>query len=182
MDVALIRKEVIAFRKELSGDECRKMSAQVCERIEAFLKDYPFSNDFLCYYPLEKEVDLRPLYHKLLQQNKNLYFPKTKEEGIFFYKVDSLEDFYEGRFHVMEPISEKISFLGDEKALCFVPGLAFSKDFHRIGYGGGYYDGFLSQYKVLKIGTCFEKQMMDFTPKSHDVDMDVIVTENMILH
>ena len=180
MDVALIRNEVKAFRKELSIHECRAMSAKVCDNIESFLKTNPSYDDFLCYYPLEKEVDLRALYQHLIEQNKNLFFPKTKKDGIFFYKVDSLEEFQEGRFHVMEPVSEKISFWGDETALCFVPGLAFSKDFHRIGYGGGYYDRFLSRHKVIKIGTCFEKQMMDIIPETHDVDMDVIVTEKNI--
>ena len=181
MDVAMVRKEVKAFRNELSAEKCKELSNLVCKNIELYLEDNPSFDTFLCYFPLEKEVDLRPLYEKLLSQNKSLYFPKTKEDGIFFYKVTSLDEFVEGKFHVMEPISEEEPYIKNSSTICFVPGLAFSRKFHRIGYGGGYYDRFLKSYKVLKIGTCFEQQIMDIAPKSHDVDMDVIINNCEII-
>lgn len=60
-----------------------------------------------------------------------------------------------------------------------VPMLGFDKSLQRIGYGGGYYDRFLSaQPKALKIGVCFEEGKLENLPsEEHDVAMDLIVTE-----
>lgn len=62
-----------------------------------------------------------------------------------------------------------------------VPMLGFDpKTLHRIGYGGGYYDKFLSGQKVAqKIGVCFEQGKVEQLPASErDVSLDKIVTES----
>ena len=60
-----------------------------------------------------------------------------------------------------------------------VPMLGFDASLHRIGYGGGYYDQFLAgQPAAKKIGVCFELGKVEQIPaESHDVQLDVIVTE-----
>ena len=56
--------------------------------------------------------------------------------------------------------------------------LAYDKDNFRVGYGGGYYDGYLKGYSGLKVGVAYSFQ---FTKESfveaHDIACDVIVTE-----
>lgn len=60
-----------------------------------------------------------------------------------------------------------------------VPMLCFDESLHRIGYGGGYYDRFLSvQEKARAIGVCFEAGRVAQIPaEAHDVPLDVIITE-----
>lgn len=65
-----------------------------------------------------------------------------------------------------------------------VPMLGFDpKTLHRIGYGGGYYDKFLAaQPKAKKIGVCFELgQTKDLPIETHDIPVDLIVTEKQVL-
>ena len=59
------------------------------------------------------------------------------------------------------------------------PMLGFDNSLHRIGYGGGYYDQFLSsQHKAQKIGLCFEQGRQSNLPvEDHDIALDSIVTE-----
>ncbi len=91
-----------------------------------------------------------------------------------------MSEFKEGKFHVMEPIDDSNLFIINRPVICFAPGMAFSKEGHRIGYGGGYYDRFLKNKDILKIGTCFEEQIYSFLPERHDIDMDVVITDTSI--
>lgn len=86
----------------------------------------------------------------------------------------------------------ELVFLNSEGEKCekiyntaaIVPGLAFSaKNIGRIGYGGGYYDRFLAENPdILKIGVCYEFQMVDDLPQNPwDEPMDCIVTDERIV-
>ena len=66
--------------------------------------------------------------------------------------------------------------------IVIVPGLGFSKDGARLGRGKGFYDRYLEDKSVIKIGISFDMQIMDYIPTDlHDVKMDFIVTEQEIL-
>jgi len=62
-----------------------------------------------------------------------------------------------------------------------VPGLAFDARGGRLGRGGGYYDRFLgraSMQRAIKIGVCWELQLIEAVPtESHDVVMDWVCHE-----
>ena len=70
-------------------------------------------------------------------------------------------------------------------SLIFVPGLAFSKKGRRLGYGGGYYDRFLSETLFCKrtsIGVCFSVQLTEeIVSFSWDMEMDHVVTEEGVI-
>ncbi|HTD88276.1 MAG TPA: 5-formyltetrahydrofolate cyclo-ligase, partial [Candidatus Binatia bacterium] len=61
--------------------------------------------------------------------------------------------------------------------LVLAPGLAFALDRSRLGRGKGYYDRLLAELKAVKIGVCFDWQIVSAIPHdTHDVLMDHIVT------
>ena len=67
-------------------------------------------------------------------------------------------------------------------ALCLVPGLAFSADGARLGYGKGYYDTFFARHSVLKLGLCYDFQLVPQVPtQPHDVRMDGILTDKRLV-
>lgn len=172
-----IRKEMKAYRDTLSEAEIIKLSVLIESKLYEEIHNQD-RMDILCFYPLETEVNLMTLYEKLLKEGYRLYFPKTYPEEILFYQIESMRDFKIGAFQIMEPYSTTDRFLyRNEPGVCIVPGLAFSKDGHRIGYGGGYYDRFLKRKDILKLGVCFEKQIIDINPQGYDVDMDAVITD-----
>jgi 5,10-methenyltetrahydrofolate synthetase len=67
----------------------------------------------------------------------------------------------------------------NELDVAIVPMLGFDETLQRIGYGGGYYDKFLSDKpSAKKIGVCFEAGKVSRVPsEDHDIPMDVIITE-----
>jgi len=66
--------------------------------------------------------------------------------------------------------------------LGIIPGIAFDGHKNRLGRGKGYYDRFFSENKSLKIGVCFDFQLLETIPVSlHDVKMDKIVSPTKIV-
>ena len=81
-------------------------------------------------------------------------------------------------FGVEEPISEQEAHHLD---LLIVPGLAFSKNGYRIGFGGGYYDRFLSAFDGKTVSLVFGEQFNDqWTPDVFDIPIDKIYTDSLI--
>lgn len=65
--------------------------------------------------------------------------------------------------------------------ILIIPALGWGIKGERLGRGGGFYDRYLSDFKGLKIGVGFEKQIIEQIPMDeHDIYMDLIVTENTI--
>jgi 5-formyltetrahydrofolate cyclo-ligase len=67
-----------------------------------------------------------------------------------------------------------------EIKLMIVPGLAFTRDGHRLGRGGGFYDRYLALLPstAVKIGVCFSVQIVPSLPaEPHDQHMNAIITE-----
>lgn len=64
--------------------------------------------------------------------------------------------------------------------LVIVPILAFDKKGHRLGWGGGFYDRFLTtQPKALKIGLAYQSSLIKggIPDEEHDIPLNQIITE-----
>ena len=173
----LIRKEYGRQRDLLPENE-------VCKRSKAIVESIVSSRLFLeagtvfFYYPLRQEVDLLAAAARALEMGKLVGFPRTEGQEIRFYKVQSLEAFSEGRFHVMEPVGAQL--IEEESPLILVPGVAFDEEKNRMGYGKGYYDRYLARApQAVKVGVAYEMQIAPkICSKGYDIPMDYIVTEN----
>ena len=81
-----------------------------------------------------------------------------------------------GKFSIPEPKSNEEAPSPD---IIIVPGVAFSQDCMRIGYGGGFYDKFLSKNPVHSLGVCYKFQLLDRIPTtSHDERLDEIIFDD----
>ena len=87
------------------------------------------------------------------------------------------QPFARGPFGIEEPVGEGEDVRPD---VCVLPMLAADKACRRLGYGGGYYDRYLSQreFRGVKVGVCYAHQLVETLPvEPHDVAMDCVVTE-----
>ncbi|SFN98970.1 5-formyltetrahydrofolate cyclo-ligase [Pseudobutyrivibrio sp. JW11] len=183
-----IRLTYKSIRDGISISERNRLSSLISENVLALLEsDFKGANIFLCYYSFGSEVNLKQLYSILLQQGKHLYFPKCdkKNHQLYFYEIVDLEkDFSIGSYNIMEPKSD-MNLLTDfnQSIISITPGLIFDKKLNRIGYGGGFYDRFFEKHpKITSIAPCFSKQLAEnIQIESHDIPMDCIVTENLVL-
>ncbi|MBQ8892502.1 MAG: 5-formyltetrahydrofolate cyclo-ligase [Bacilli bacterium] len=134
-------------------------------------------NNILVYISTHCEVSMINLINELFKLKKNVYVPKVIGKDMKFYKIESFDNLLKSSFGILEPINgvEYNYNLGD---VVIVPGLLFDKYNNRIGYGGGYYDKFLKDKNMYKIGVCFREFYVEkIECESHDIKMDLVVTE-----
>ena len=98
-----------------------------------------------CYFPIRHELDFTSL------AQPNWIFPKMKpnRELVWFEYGDGVTNYSVNSIGIKEKDDEYCFKYSKDKLplLCFVPGIVASKEGHRLGYGGGYYDKFLSEFR-----------------------------------
>lgn len=113
-----------------------------------------------------------------------------------FYKISGPEDLEEGFKGILEPktsikydaedaaqdnVAEcaQLETLEKKNTIIIVPGCAFDREGHRMGYGGGFYDRYLANHPELKkVGICFEQQICENVPcDAYDVRMDLVICQ-----
>ena len=138
-------------------------------------------NEFIgTYISFRDELDTKKLNQYLLERKLNLALPvidfKTKEINFFVYQKDT--ELIKNKFSILEPKNKgEVIF----PKIIFIPLLGYSKSGFRLGYGGGYYDKYLSKNgigDVKKIGIAFSFQEVEEIPvEDHDERLDWILTE-----
>ena len=97
------------------------------------------------------EIDTFQIMQKLKEKGFILSLPIIKKKNYMdFYKWDLNEPLYINKYGIPEPkIKHKVI-----PSVILIPLVAFDKNLNRLGYGGGFYDRFLSKiekFKFLKL-------------------------------
>jgi 5-formyltetrahydrofolate cyclo-ligase len=86
------------------------------------------------------------------------------------------------RFGMLEPDADLPIVAAATLDVVLVPGVAFDRQGGRMGFGGGFYDGFLPTTDALRVGITFDDCLVDAIPcDEHDQRMDWIVTPTQTL-
>lgn len=177
-----IRLEIKSLRKNMLSGEVTEKSEKA---VEQFLKSeiYKNSKTIMLYVAIGNETDTAKLISSAMAEGKKTVFPVTDaESGIitpYFARTDTV--FKKGAFSVEEPQQTRIADISTIDTVV-VPGIAFDRKGARIGFGKGCYDMFLQNSSAVKVGLCYEFQLLEKNfSESHDIKMDYIVTENELL-
>ncbi|VUW97393.1 putative 5-formyltetrahydrofolate cyclo-ligase [Streptococcus constellatus] len=138
---------------------------------------YQHARTVATYLSLPHEFDTRLFIEQAQADGKRVLTPKTYPEGRMVFVDYDPNDLELTAFGVWEPRSERVV----EKAhidLIHVPGVAFNKSGYRIGYGGGYYDRYLADFKGVTVSTIYPCQLADFQPDGYDIPVqEVLICE-----
>lgn len=175
-----LRKRLKRERDAIPDEVRTQKSILISERL---LKKtwYADTQCLLVYAAIQSEVDLSVFCERAWKDGKELFFPKVFDHDMEFYRIDRWDQLRRGTFSVMEPDMESHPdlYVKQSGSIMLVPGVAFSADGYRIGYGGGYYDRYLAGNEELyTVGVCYTEQLTAaFEPEKHDCRMKEIVTE-----
>lgn len=128
------------------------------------------------FWPLEGEIDIRPLLEALHARGHPILLPETPKRGnpLIFRHWYPGAPMVRERFGTLRPEGEV-----GVPAVLFVPLLAFDRTGRRLGYGGGYYDRTLAGLAgAVAIGCAFAAQELDEVPAGdYDARLAAIATE-----
>lgn len=179
-----LRKKYKEIRKSILPDEKISLDDRIYENIISS-PYYEENHVILVYVSLFDEVNTDKLIKKAFSDKKLVFAPKCRDKlgNMDFYRIDSFDDLNNGFYGIREP-KENLSELYDKKlgGICLVPGLSFSRDGYRLGYGKGYYDRFISGNKdIFYIGICYERQLSEnLLHDEYDRKVNAVITENSL--
>ena len=172
------RRQLLLARREIPSEIRRKAAEQMHRFFQATMT-YQNAGQILFYAEKNDEIPVTPLFSKAHAEGKICLFPRCiSSVEMKFYLVSSLDQLREGTFHIREPepfFPEHCAYYND---ICIVPALAFDRTGHRIGYGKGYYDRFLSGFHGVTVGFCYTDFVENHLPvNQYDVAVDILITE-----
>ncbi len=175
-----LRQKLMAERKRISQESRQKMDTKITD---IFLKSelYQTCEKVLIYVSTTEEVDTHGIIRQAIKDQKTVGVPLVDRETktMSFYQIDDLNDLKEGFKGILEPVHKDRVVEIDSQTLCVVPGLSFNHSHYRIGYGGGFYDKFLSQHPILTVGLCRSTfyDSDEIPVDLHDQKIDSVITD-----
>ena len=156
--------------------------SQICEKSEklgelfAASAAYRNANTVYGYLPYNQEVRTVAMLERAIADGKRVAVPKVIGDDMKFIYISDLTRVEKGYAGIPEPVDDG-PIADDPTALVLMPGLAFDREGHRIGYGGGFYDRFLAQepdHPTLAL--CYDFQMMkSLETEEFDIPVDTVL-------
>lgn len=193
-----LRLEALARRDSLPAGERRAYSGAVIKKLTA-LACYLQAEAVLTYISFRSEVETASLLEQALAEGKAVFAPKVSGREMEFFQISGREDLTEGYHGIREPAGGmpytdwvgQQNKTGHANTLICLPGAAFDRKGHRIGYGGGFYDRYLDRlFEGTKraalwpttAALAFACQIFEEIPwEAHDICPEHIVTETEVI-
>lgn len=165
-------------RLELSQQEKESFSLAIanhCLSLPVWEMEY-----FHLFLPIitKGEIDTTFLLTLLQGRDKQVVLPKVQGDKLLHFLLTDSTKLKRNQWGIPEP-EQGLSVSPEQLDVVFIPLLAWDKEGHRVGYGKGFYDSFLSRCKpeVIKIGLSFFEAVESITDiRSEDVSLDFCVT------
>ena len=200
-----LRKSILKLRDSIPQDTKAELDSKIADRVMSVFNELiegpgevsgledaadPGDMTVLTYVSFRSEVSTYRIIDRFLKMGVNVAVPRVEGEEIRFYHISSRDDLADGYMGIHEPKpdcrpwEEKTSGLtsgspgSNMDTVVLVPGSVFDKKGNRIGYGGGFYDRFLTDHQgMYSIGLAYECQIADEIPADEwDRKVDMVIT------
>ena len=179
-----LRLKYKKLRQELSPQQLEELSIDIANRsLELPIWGYSFYHIFLSITE-KREIDTEPLLHILQGKDKNVVLSKSDFEThrLTNYLLTDSTVLRKNDWGIPEP-QGGIEIPPQQIEVVFIPLLVFDLKGHRVGYGKGFYDRFLSACSgaTVKVGLSFFEPEQEIPGiLSSDVPLDFCVTPENI--
>lgn len=174
-----IRKRMLHIRSTIPQIQQNTWSRTIQEQV---LKRPAFQNaDWIyLYMDYKSEVQTGFLFEECLKLGKHIALPRVHGSDMEFYEVRNRTDVLSGYKGILEPATTHL--VQQPKAFMAVPGVAFSRNRMRLGYGKGFYDRYLQRFPdIYTCALAYECQVLEELPcEEHDVPLKELITEGVI--
>ncbi len=178
---AALRQTVLTRLKAKPGAQRAADSAALRAQLSPILAELEIglcrTLNIALYAALPHEVDLLPL---LQEHPQHRYaFPRCHKERLMRFHVVSspADELCPGAMGILTPLPHLPEMPPQSIDLLLVPGVAFTAEGARLGYGGGYYDSFIPRCPQARLlALAFEEQMVDALPtEAHDLRLPHLI-------
>ena len=171
-----LRKQVLQEMKAISQEQKQAMDQALTDQ---FLK-HPFYQEakvIATYLSFSHEFQTQGLIDQALKDGKKVLIPKTYPKGRMEFVVYNPQQLVKTSFGLLEPQGDLEVVDASQIDLIHVPGLAFTTEGYRIGYGGGYYDRYLEHFTGQSLSTIYPCQVQEFNSEDHDIPVQEVLID-----
>jgi 5-formyltetrahydrofolate cyclo-ligase len=176
-----LREAMLKKRNSFSNDILKEMGHMIQAKVME-MDEFAMAETVGAYCSIGTEVNTMHIIRAVLEMKKKLALPKVRGESIYFAEVRDIErDLERGQYKIMEPKDHCAKT--ETMDLILIPGIAWDMHGHRLGYGKGYYDRYLSNINASSIGLAYDFQVLESIPHDKDdFNVKMIVTEKRVIH
>ncbi len=182
------RKKFIKTRGNMPEEQVKELSSKINSTIMK-LRQYKDADTVMLYLDFNNEIDSMPLIEDCFKSGKKVVIPYCKKEGLEIIPTelnDMEKELERTKFGYLETKKEYVKPVDiNDIDLILIPGLAFDTQCHRLGFGAGYYDRFLSRINenTVTMGVAYEFQILSLIPEIEqtDIPLNYVVTEKRII-
>ncbi|MEG0356195.1 MAG: 5-formyltetrahydrofolate cyclo-ligase [Christensenellaceae bacterium] len=177
-----VREKLLNMRRGLTSKYMEDESTKVFERLMS-IEAFKTAKNVMVYSNFDNEIKTAVITGWLMYQGIHTFLPTVNQKTMYAANIKSavLEL---SKFGVPQPAFKNAETIHpSEIDVIIVPGVAFDKNKHRVGFGCGYYDTFLKEaVHAKKIALAYDFQIVEkIDAEEHDVQMDMIVTPDEII-
>ena len=171
---AELRKKILQEMKALSQEQKQAMDRALTKR---FLNHsfYQEAKVIATYLSFPHEFQTQGLIDQALRDGKKVLIPKTYPKGRMEFVVYDPQQLVKTSFGLLEPQGNLEVVDTSQIDLIHVPGLAFTTEGYRVGYGGGYYDRYLENFAGHSLSTIYPCQVQEFNSEDHDIPVQEVL-------
>ena len=175
MNKQALRQAIRAQKRAMTEEDILRRSEILAEKF-ARSDTYRAAKTIYGYLPYNQEVRTVPMLRRALEEGKRVAVPKVYGDDMKFIYLDDLSQVAKGYAGIPEPVADG-PVARDETALVLMPGLAFDRVGHRIGYGGGFYDKFLAREPHHPtVALCYDFQVIErLETEEFDIPVDQVI-------
>ena len=170
-----LRSHIRSLKRQMTPEQIRNKSDALLALFTA-TEAYQNARTLYGYMSYNQEVRTLPILEQALADGKRVAIPKCYGDEMRFIYLENLSQVEKGYCGIPEPIEDG-PVADDPNALVLMPGLAFTKEGLRMGYGGGFYDKFLAaEPDHPTLALCYDFQMLpELETEAFDIPVDTVL-------
>jgi len=176
-----LRQRLLAERKAINGSEKAALDLALCTHVaqaEAFRQ----ADLVLGFLPIRGEPDLTPLFDLARSLGKTVALPRCANGEMYFLAFSAETVCVPDQFGILAPPPDAPLVHGTKDTLCLLPGLAAGRDGTRLGYGGGFYDRFLTSFAGHTLFALYHRFLFPTLPTDFlYLPAEIITTEKGVI-
>lgn len=178
-----LRQELHNQIAQLAPGYCHAADTAILQQLQSTAL-YLEADTIFCYAGTDREIDTMPMICDALERGKRVGVPRCTAPGVMeVCQIMGAEDLAPGFYGIREPGRHCPVLMPNSLDLAVIPCLSCTSKGVRLGYGGGYYDRYLTGFQGWKIALCRGRMLCETIPKEpHDLLMDMIITEGSMIY
>lgn len=175
LDKRALRREIGRRKREMTPEDIELYSRDLADQF-CLTPEYRRAHSIYAYLSYNQEVRTWPILERAHRDAKRVAVPKVYGDVMKFLWLDDFSQVAAGAYGIPEPTFDAPE-ADDEAALILMPGLAFDREGHRVGYGGGFYDRYLEVHRQhTLVALCYPFQLFPHLDvEAHDIPVHRVI-------